>query len=74
MAGHSLTNTELNCETNQLARYLVNHEHSPVHLVRICVDRNLEMLVGVLGISIAAGAYFVAGSELSYGGSPIHAG
>ncbi|MEH2059373.1 MAG: non-ribosomal peptide synthase/polyketide synthase [Nostoc sp.] len=52
-----LTYHELNCRANQLAHYLQSLGVKPDVLVGICVDRSLEMLVGILGILKAGGAY-----------------
>jgi amino acid adenylation domain-containing protein len=57
-ADQRLTYRELNARANQLARYL--HEIVGVGqetLVGICVERSVEMLVGVLAILKAGGAY-----------------
>jgi amino acid adenylation domain-containing protein len=48
---------ELNCRANQLAHYLVNLGVKPETLVGICMERSLEMVIGVLGILKAGGAY-----------------
>nr|AXN93627.1 PuwA [Symplocastrum muelleri NIVA-CYA 644] len=53
----SLTYKQLNVRANQLAYYLQNLGVKPEVLVGICVDRSLEMLVGLLGILKAGGAY-----------------
>jgi amino acid adenylation domain-containing protein len=55
--GCSLTYTELNARANQLAWYLRDRQIGPDRLVGICVERSLEMVVGVLGILKAGGAY-----------------
>jgi amino acid adenylation domain-containing protein len=55
--GHSLTYAELNGRANQLARYLREKGVGPDQLVGICVERSLEMVVGLLGILKAGGAY-----------------
>jgi amino acid adenylation domain-containing protein len=55
--GHSLTYAELNARANKLARYLRHRRIGPDQLVGICVERSLEMVVGVLGILKAGGAY-----------------
>ena len=55
--GHSLTYVELNAKANQLARSLRERQIGPDHLVGICVERSLEMVVGLLGILKAGGAY-----------------
>ncbi|WP_442937364.1 non-ribosomal peptide synthase/polyketide synthase [Nostoc sp.] len=52
-----LTYGELNCRANQLAHYLQSLGVKPDVLVGICVERSLEMLVGILGILKAGGAY-----------------
>ncbi|RCJ25078.1 hypothetical protein A6770_28095 [Nostoc minutum NIES-26] len=52
-----LTYHELNCRANQLANYLQKLGVKPDTLVGICVERSLEMVVGLLGILKAGGAY-----------------
>jgi amino acid adenylation domain-containing protein len=52
-----LTYRELNCRANQLAHYLRTLGVKPEVLVGICVERSLEMIVGLLGILKAGGAY-----------------
>lgn len=52
-----LTYRELNCRANQLAHYLRNVGVGPEVLVGICVERSLEMVVGIIGILKAGGAY-----------------
>ncbi|NEP80670.1 MAG: AMP-binding protein, partial [Okeania sp. SIO3B3] len=52
-----LTYRELNAKANQLARYLQNLGVKPEVLVGICVERSLEMIIGLLGIIKAGGAY-----------------
>jgi amino acid adenylation domain-containing protein len=52
-----LTYQELNARANQLAHYLQSLGVGPEVLVGICVERSLEMLVGLLGILKAGGAY-----------------
>jgi amino acid adenylation domain-containing protein/non-ribosomal peptide synthase protein (TIGR01720 family) len=52
-----LTYYELNCRANQLAHYLRSLGVSADVLVGICVERSLEMVVGLLGILKAGGAY-----------------
>ncbi|MBE8991384.1 amino acid adenylation domain-containing protein, partial [Nostoc sp. LEGE 12450] len=52
-----LTYHELNCRANQLAHYLRSLGVGADVLVGICVERSLEMLVGLLGILKAGGAY-----------------
>ncbi|OYD86824.1 non-ribosomal peptide synthetase, partial [Nostoc sp. 'Peltigera membranacea cyanobiont' 213] len=52
-----LTYRELNCRANQLAHYLQSLGVGADVLVGICVERSLEMVVGLLGILKAGGAY-----------------
>jgi amino acid adenylation domain-containing protein len=52
-----LTYRELNARANQLARYLNKLGVGPEVLVGICVQRSLEMVVGLLAIIKAGGAY-----------------
>ncbi|MFI5406904.1 MAG: amino acid adenylation domain-containing protein, partial [Nitrososphaerales archaeon] len=56
-AGKQLTYRELNHKTNQLAHYLQQHGVNPETLVGICIERSLEMIIGILGILKAGGAY-----------------
>ncbi|HJR80154.1 MAG TPA: amino acid adenylation domain-containing protein [Anaerolineales bacterium] len=52
-----LTYRELNRRANQLAHHLQTLGVGPEVLVGICVERSLEMVVGLLGILKAGGAY-----------------
>ena len=52
-----LTYRELNQRANQLAHYLQSLGVKPEVLVGICVERSLEMVIGILGILKAGGAY-----------------
>ncbi|MEH2211066.1 amino acid adenylation domain-containing protein [Nostoc sp.] len=52
-----LTYRELNTKANQLAHYLQALGMEPEVLVGICVERSVEMVVGLLGILKAGGAY-----------------
>jgi amino acid adenylation domain-containing protein len=53
----TLTYQELNNRANQLANYLISVGVGPEIIVGICVDRSVEMIVGILGILKAGGAY-----------------
>jgi amino acid adenylation domain-containing protein len=55
--GQQLTYRELNNKANQLAHYLRKQGVGPEVLVGICVERSLEMIIGILGILKAGGAY-----------------
>jgi len=52
-----LSYRELNRRANQLAHYLKKRGVGPEVLVGVCVERSLEMVVGLLGILKAGGAY-----------------
>ena len=52
-----LTYRQLNERANQLARHLQRLGVGPDRLVGLCVERSLEMVVGLLGILKAGGAY-----------------
>ena len=53
----SLTYLELNRRANQLAHRLQRLGVGPESRVGICVERSLELIVGILGILKAGGAY-----------------
>ncbi len=55
--GQALSYAELNAKANQLANYLRSKGVGPDVLVGICVERSLEMVIGLLGILKAGGAY-----------------
>ena len=52
-----LTYAELDEQTNQLAHYLRDRGVGPDVVVGLCVERSLEMVVGILGILKAGGGY-----------------
>jgi len=52
-----LTYLELNRRSNQLARHLQKLGAGPEVVVGLCVNRSVEMVVGLLGILKAGGAY-----------------
>jgi amino acid adenylation domain-containing protein len=52
-----LTYQELNQRANQLAHYLQTLGVEPEEMVGICIERSIEMVVGLLGILKAGGAY-----------------
>lgn len=53
----SLTYRELNEKSNLLAHYLIYKGVIPDSLVAICVERSLDMIIGMLAIIKAGGAY-----------------
>ena len=55
--GRPLSYRELNQRANQLAHYLLGLGVGAESLVGICVERSLEMIIGILGILKAGGAY-----------------
>src|SRR5215471_7515415 len=54
---HRLTYGELNQQANQLAHYLKKRGVGPETLVCLCMERSIEMIIGLLGILKAGGAY-----------------
>src|SRR5262249_37532299 len=55
--GKGLTYGSLNERANRLARYLRKKGVGPDTLVAVCVERSLDMIVGLLGVLKAGGAY-----------------
>ncbi|SDM57636.1 non-ribosomal peptide synthetase [Allokutzneria albata] len=55
--GSELTFAELDKRANQVANALVAHGVRPGVLVGLCVERGLDMVVGLLGVLKAGGAY-----------------
>ncbi len=53
-----LTYAQLNAKANQLAHYLRKMGVKPEVVVGICIERSLEMMIGILGILKAGGVYF----------------
>src|SRR5438067_13287329 len=56
-ADKQLTYKELHERSNQLAHYLQGLGVGPETLVGVCIERSVEMVVGLLGILKAGGAY-----------------
>ncbi len=52
-----LTYRQLNERANQLGHFLKNRGVGPEVRVAVCVERSLEMIVGVMGVMKAGGAY-----------------
>ncbi|NEO38504.1 MAG: amino acid adenylation domain-containing protein [Moorea sp. SIOASIH] len=52
-----LTYSELNSKANELAHYLQKLGVAPETLIGICVERSVEMVVGILAILKAGGVY-----------------
>lgn len=55
--GKRLTYAELDCRSNQLARYLRDRGARPDRLVGIYLDRSLEMVIALLGVLKSGSAY-----------------
>ena len=53
----ALTYQQLNERANQLAHHLIRLGVGPETLVGLCLDRSLDLIVGILGILKAGGAY-----------------
>ena len=52
-----LTYRELNEKANQLARFLRDKGGKPGDIVAVMVERSIEMIIGIMGIIKAGGAY-----------------
>ncbi len=52
-----LTYGELNAKANQLAHFLQKQGVKPDDIIGVCMERSLEMIVGILGVLKAGGAY-----------------
>jgi amino acid adenylation domain-containing protein len=52
-----ITYRELNCRSNQLAHYLQKLGVRNEVLVGLCIDRSIDMIIGMLAILKAGGAY-----------------
>ena len=68
-----LTYRELNERANQLAHHLQKLGVGPDTMVAICVERSLEMVVGLLGILKAGRRLCADGSQLSERTTGVHA-
>jgi amino acid adenylation domain-containing protein/thioester reductase-like protein len=55
--GERLSYGEVNARANQLARYLVTQGVKPETRVGICLKRGVDMIIGILGILKAGGAF-----------------
>jgi amino acid adenylation domain-containing protein len=55
--GRRLTYAQLNARANQLARYLLSEGVAADQVIGLCMKRGLQMIVGVLGVLKAGGAY-----------------
>jgi amino acid adenylation domain-containing protein len=55
--GQSLTYRQLNRRANQLANYLMQAGARPDVCVGLCLERSIDLLVGVLGVLKAGAAY-----------------
>jgi amino acid adenylation domain-containing protein len=52
-----ITYSELNCRSNQLARYMQKLGAHPEVRIGICMERSVDLVVGMLGILKAGAAY-----------------
>jgi amino acid adenylation domain-containing protein len=60
----NITYTELNQKANQVAHYLIALGVGPEVLVGICMDRSIDLIIGILAVLKAGGAYLPI--DLSY--------
>ncbi|HEX8695031.1 MAG TPA: amino acid adenylation domain-containing protein, partial [Longimicrobium sp.] len=61
--GETLSYAELNARANRLAHHLRGRGVGPDVRVGLCVERSLEMMVGLLGVLKAGGAYVALDPE-----------
>ncbi|HSU17577.1 non-ribosomal peptide synthetase [Longimicrobium sp.] len=61
--GDSITYRELNARANRLAHHLIARGVGPDVRVGLCVERSMEMMVGLIGILKAGGAYVALDPE-----------
>ena len=54
---NALTYSELNIRANQLAHYLSSIGVGPESVVGLCIERSVNVLIGILGIHKAGGAF-----------------
>jgi len=59
-----ITYNELNQKANQLAHHLISLGAKPDMLIGICMERSIDLIIGLLGILKAGGAYLPI--DLSY--------
>jgi len=62
--GQSLTYGELDARANRLAQYLQKLGVAPDMRVGLCVERSLDLIVGLLGVLKAGGAYVALDPKL----------
>ncbi|MDF0674712.1 MAG: amino acid adenylation domain-containing protein [Nitrospira sp.] len=62
--GQSLTYGELDARANRLAQYLQKLGIGPDMRVGLCVERSLDLIVGLLGVLKAGGAYVALDPKL----------
>ncbi len=62
--GQTLSYDEVNRRANRIAHYLISCGIGPDVLVGICIDRSLDLVIGILAILKAGGAYLPI--DLSY--------
>ena len=55
--GRKLSYKELDIKSNQLAHYLIRNGLKPESPVPICIDRSLEMVIGIFGVIKSSEAY-----------------
>lgn len=65
-ADESLTYHELDQRANRLAEHLRSLGVGPGNLVAMCIERSLEMIIGILGIIKAGGAYWALEDNLPH--------
>ncbi|MGH9734941.1 MAG: non-ribosomal peptide synthetase [Candidatus Acidiferrales bacterium] len=55
--GRTITYDQLNKQANQLAHWLQSRRVGPEVLVAICLERSIDMIIGLVGVLKSGGAY-----------------
>jgi non-ribosomal peptide synthetase component F len=72
--GQELTYQQLNERSNQLAHYLQTKGIKNGDLVPICIERGLEMIIGLFGILKTGGTFIPIRPRISIGSGNLYAG
>ena len=68
-----LTYAQLNAQANRLAHFLIGEGIGPEDLVALALPRSIEMVVGLLAVLKAGGAYLPLDPDYPPGAAGLHA-